>query len=128
LSEIRADTISAANGTGPVTLTGQSAAKAWVNFTGISTTALRDSLNVSSLTDIGVGRTGINFSSAMANDTYTGSYYTNASSTSTDGGFSNHFVGGFAVRTTSSYRLWAYNASASVDSYWNDSIIQGDLA
>lgn len=103
-------------------------AKAWVNFTGISTTALRDSLNVSSLTDIGVGRTGINFSSAMVNDNYTGSYYTNASSTSTDGGFSNHFVGGFAVRTTSSYRLWAYNASASVDSYWNDSIIQGDLA
>jgi hypothetical protein len=34
LSNIRATTISALNGTDPITLTKQSAAKAWVNFNG----------------------------------------------------------------------------------------------
>ena len=33
MSELRADTISASNGTGPVTLTKQSAAKAWCHIT-----------------------------------------------------------------------------------------------
>ena len=33
MSELRADTITASNGTGPVTLTKQSAAKQWAKFT-----------------------------------------------------------------------------------------------
>jgi len=40
MSEIRATTISNAAGTGPITLTGQSAAKAWVNFNGTGTVAI----------------------------------------------------------------------------------------
>ena len=55
MSNIRAGTISGVNGTDPVTLTKQSAAKAWVNFNGTGTIAIRDSLNVSSLTDNGTG-------------------------------------------------------------------------
>ena len=55
MSEIRATTISDTAGTGPITLTKQSAAKAWVNFNGTGTIAVRDSLNVSSLTDNGTG-------------------------------------------------------------------------
>jgi len=34
----------------------QGLAKAWVNFTGVSTTAARDSFNVGSLTDISTGK------------------------------------------------------------------------
>jgi hypothetical protein len=63
LSEIRANTVSNAAGTGPVTLTKQSAAKAWVNFNGTGTIAARNSLNVSSLTDNGTGDYSFAFSS-----------------------------------------------------------------
>jgi len=70
LSDIRVDTISAANGTDPVTLTKQSAAKAWVNFNGTGTIAIRDSFNVASLTDNGTGNYNVNFSSSMANTGY----------------------------------------------------------
>jgi len=70
LSDIRVDTISAANGTDPVTLTKQSAAKAWVNFSGTGTIAARDSVNVASLTDNGVGDYTVTYTSAMANNNY----------------------------------------------------------
>ena len=70
MSEIRANTISAANGTSPVTLTKQSAAKAWNSFVGTGTVALRDSFNTSSITDRGTGAYTTNFSSAFDNGNY----------------------------------------------------------
>ena len=70
MSEIRANTVSDAAGTGPVTLTKQSAAKVWVNFNGTGTIAERDSFNVSSLTDNSTGDYTFNFTTAMANTTY----------------------------------------------------------
>jgi hypothetical protein len=70
MSEIRANTISDAAGTGPVTLTKQSAAKAWVNFDGTGTPAVTNSLNVSSITDLATGRFTINVTSAFADATY----------------------------------------------------------
>ena len=45
----------------------QGLGKAWVNFTGVSTTAIRDSFNVASITDNGTGNTTITISAAMAN-------------------------------------------------------------
>tara|TARA_R110001606_G_scaffold139269_1_gene277740 strand:- start:200 stop:580 length:381 start_codon:yes stop_codon:yes gene_type:complete len=42
-------------------------AKAWVNFNGTGTVAIRDSLNVASLTDVGTGNYTVNISSAFAN-------------------------------------------------------------
>jgi hypothetical protein len=70
MSELRAATVSNLAGTGPVTLTGQFAAKAWVNFNGTGTIAARDSFNVASLTDNGTGDYSVNFSSAMADANY----------------------------------------------------------
>ena len=55
MSEIRATTISDSAGTGPITLTGQSAAKAWCNWNGTGTAAIRDSFNTTSITDNGIG-------------------------------------------------------------------------
>jgi len=40
---------------------------AWVNFNGTGTVAIRDSNNVSSVTDGGVGTYGVNFTSAVGN-------------------------------------------------------------
>lgn len=65
MSELRANTISDAAGTGPVTLTGQYAAKAWVNFNGTGTVAIRESGNVSSITDNGTGNYTVNFTNAI---------------------------------------------------------------
>jgi hypothetical protein len=77
MSELRTDTITASDGTSPVTLTKQSAAKAWVNFNGV-TFGSRDSFNVSSLDDDGTGNYGVNFSSSFSDGDY--------SATSTTGG------------------------------------------
>lgn len=73
MSNIRAGTISGVNGTDPVTLTKQSAAKAWVNLNGTGTIAIRDSYNVSSLTDAATGDYICNFSSNMASNNYSSS-------------------------------------------------------
>lgn len=48
----------------------KSACTAWVNFDGTGTVAIRDSYNVSSITDNGVGDYTINFATAMANTNY----------------------------------------------------------
>lgn len=48
----------------------QGVAIAWVNFNGTGTVAIRDSFNVSSITDNGTGDYTINFGSALANANY----------------------------------------------------------
>jgi hypothetical protein len=45
--------------------------RAWVNFNGSGTVAIRDSGNVSSITDSGVGKWIINFATAMPDANYT---------------------------------------------------------
>jgi len=70
MSEIRATTISDAAGTGPITLTGQSAAKVYSSFGSVGTVTVRDSFNSSSITDNGAGNFTTNFTANMANDDY----------------------------------------------------------
>jgi len=48
----------------------QFTAKAWVNYRGTSTNSIRDSHNVSSVTDNGTGDYTINFSNNIANSSY----------------------------------------------------------
>ena len=45
-------------------------AKAWVNFNGTGTVAIRDSFNVSSITDNGTGDYTVNFTTALPNANY----------------------------------------------------------
>ena len=45
-------------------------AKAWVNFNGSGTVAIRDDLNVSSITDSGTGLYKVNMTSALSNTNY----------------------------------------------------------
>lgn len=46
------------------------AAKAWVNFNGTGTVAIRDSLNVSSITDNAVGDYTINYTTSFSSINY----------------------------------------------------------
>ena len=48
----------------------QGRAKAWVDFNGQGTVAIRDSFNVSSITDNGTGNYTVNFSSTFPNTHY----------------------------------------------------------
>lgn len=76
MSTLKADTIVAADGTSPVTLTKQSAAKAWVNFDGTLATAasdltgVRGSFNITSLVDHSAGIYTTAFVSTMSNANY----------------------------------------------------------
>jgi hypothetical protein len=49
---------------------GGNAVKAWVNFNGTGTVAIRASYNVSSITDGGVGLYTVNFTTAMPDANY----------------------------------------------------------
>jgi hypothetical protein len=67
------------------------AARAWVNFNGTGTVAIRASGNVSSITDNGTGDYTVNFTTAMADANY--SAVTSASSNATNPfseGYSNY--------------------------------------
>ena len=45
-------------------------AKAWVNMNGQGTIAIRDSMNVASLTDLGTGQQRANYTSGMSSSNY----------------------------------------------------------
>jgi len=125
LSDIRANTISDAAGTGPIDLYKQSAAKAWVNFNGTGTAAIRQSGNVSSLTDSGTGLHIINFTSSMGNDGYSvtnsvsGSGVVSGAMTE----ISSYFVGNFRVRGMN-----PQSGYANTDFPTQSCSIHGDLA
>lgn len=70
MSTLKADTIVASDGTSPVTLTKQSAAKAWNSFNGTGTIAFIKSFNASSLVDSGTGEYDVNITSAMDSTSY----------------------------------------------------------
>jgi len=70
MSTLKADTIQSTGG-GAATLTKQSAAKAWVNFNGTGTVAIRENHGISSLIDNGQGDYTINFVNAFSAATYT---------------------------------------------------------
>ena len=107
----------------------QGLSKALVNFTSITTTAIRDSFNISSLTDVSTGKTQpISFTSNMNSADYYGSYYNNASPSGTAyTNMNNNYAGGFGTKATSSFGTQSF-ADALTDSYINDVIISGDLA
>ena len=71
MSEIRANTVSDAAGTGPATLTGQYAVKSWVNFNAVGTFSVKESGNTSSVTDNATGSFTQNFTNSFANTNYT---------------------------------------------------------
>lgn len=59
--------------------------RAWVNFNGTGTVAIRASGNVSSITDNGTGDYTVNFTTAMSDANYSISVATSKSDSNTDG-------------------------------------------
>ena len=69
MSEIRVTTISNAAGTGPVTLTKQHAAKAWLNYDQ-NANSINESFNVSSVTDNSTGHFTKNYTNSMSQENH----------------------------------------------------------
>lgn len=72
MSTLKLDTLSNKAGTAsvPSDTIVSGTAKAWVNFNGTGTVAIRRAFNVSSITDRGTGTYTVNFTNAMADANY----------------------------------------------------------
>lgn len=72
MSTAKFDTLSTLDGSRsvPVNTVAQGSAKAWVNFNGTGTVAIRAAFNVSSITDLGTGNYRVNFTNALADANY----------------------------------------------------------
>ncbi len=101
-------------------------AAAWVNFNGTGTIAIRDSVNVASLTDIGTGQYYANYTNNMANGDYSFASYNSSNPASGMTSFANHYMGGNDLGTG---RIGVSNYSASfVDSDIVTIQVNGGLA
>jgi hypothetical protein len=91
-------------------------AKAWVNFDGTGTPAIRGSFNVSSITDNGTGDYTVNFTTVMPN----ANYVVAGSAAKQNGGdtASNMRVlsrNGATAQTTSAVRVGVYYANGAME-------------
>jgi hypothetical protein len=84
--------------------------RAWVNFNGTGTVAIRGSFNVSSITDNGTGDYTVNFTTAMPDANYSTNLSSSREPTTGSGGFcqniaTNDATGGFVSPTTTAIRV-----------------------
>lgn len=121
MSEIRATTISDAAGTGPIALTKQSAAKAWIECT--SAAVIDVSFNISSCVDgATTGQITHNFTNAMSSIRYAG----NVCATATSGNIGDRF-GAMSNVLTTSVDTYTFDGTARTDIRIG-ATIHGDLA
>ena len=123
-SVLNVDTIADAAGTGAVTLTKQSAAKAWIDYKGTDTNAVQASFNISSVTDNGTGDYTIILSNSMSSAEYAivdGAYRSENSNSPS--------ITGFQTPTSSQYIHNHWNSGFGVsDMFRTYSQVMGDLA
>ena len=122
-SVLNVDTIANKAGTGPVGLTKQHAAKAWVEAVTVTNHAIQGSFNVSSLTDGGTGAfDAVTYTSAMANDDY--AVAASCGNESNDDGFIRRYV---QTTAATGGRVRTHNGNLN-DANLNSFIVFGDLA
>ena len=131
MSTLRADTIQNTSG-GAVTLTNQSAAKAWTRQDQRSTLSTVSSFNFSSASDVGTGHVQISFSNNMSD-----ANYNVVGMNGYEDGTSNEFMVAIGLRrgvppTSSTYNTQSVNAlnstSGGTDSDNQMTAVFGDLA
>jgi hypothetical protein len=85
MSKLKVDTIanSADSASTPIADVINGSARAWVNFNGTGTVAIRAAYNVSSITDNAAGDYTVNFTNAMPDTSYTTQITTNRASVNT---------------------------------------------
>lgn len=102
MSTLRLTTISNQGGTAtvPSETVINGSAKAWVNFNGTGTVAIRASFNVSSITDNGTGNYTVNFTNTLTDANYAGVFGCNDNGNTTN---MNYRSGG--TKTVSAFQV-----------------------
>ena len=113
MSTIRTNTLSNVAGTQSTAIENaiNGSAKAWVNFNGTGTVAIRASYNVSSISDNAVGDYTVNFATAMTDVNYNAVFGVGAQT----GGQTRFIMEQHdnIVRSTSQLRIYTLNAGTS---------------
>jgi len=125
MSEIRANKISDISGIGPIALTKQYTAKMWVQASLAGTATIFDSVNVSSITDLGTGTPQFNLTNALDSRNGTVSVCCGLYSTNIEVAVQ---IGGYIVSTTQIKNQWGSNTTALNDWIEGYSSCLGDLA
>ena len=113
MSEIRANTISAANGTGPVTRTKQAAAKGFIlQRNNNDAFATLNSFNISATTDHANGDTTYTVTSAMSNANYL-VFCTGGDDGTTDKHMMALVQSGGSQQSTTTFRTFSRDISAN---------------
>lgn len=124
MSTIKADTIVASDGTSPVTLTKQSASKAWMSLNASANpVVIRDSFNISSVLDVVTGsqETSVtNVFSSVDSMAPTAGSWNNLTS---NGKYGN----AAGVSSASKYWVGSFWSTTSYDVAYNFSTVHGDL-
>jgi hypothetical protein len=131
MSELRADTITASDGTSPVTLTKQSAAKAWVNLNGTGTIAIIDSDGVTSISDNGTGDYSVTLTNSMSDANYvTVASSARANDTFATNVYTNNATGAYVAPTSSAFRFCSNKGYGlgGTDNRSMNAVTHGDLA
>ena len=103
MSTLRVNTIQDTAGSGSPAINGL--ARAWVNFNGTGTVAIRAASNVSSITDNGTGLYTLNFTTALTDSNYSATF--NADDNS---GNNPHFIT-FRSGTTSTLAIGTWQSA-----------------
>ena len=131
MSELRADTITGSDGSSPVALTKQSAAKAWVNVNGTGTIAIIDSDGVTSISDNGTGDYSVTLTNSMSDADYaTVANSSRETDVFTTNIYTNNTTGAYVSATSSTFRVACskgYGLGAA-DSRSVNAVTHGDLA
>ena len=126
-SILNVDEIAAKNGTDPVTLTKQSAAKAFISFDGVGTVSTDTSFNISTLTDNAAADYSISYTNSIdtANHPVTGSVVG-----STEINYFSYITSKGVAQTTSVDRFASVhnNGSSNNDQDPVHFVTHGDLA
>lgn len=134
MSTLSTNTISNLSGSKSATVDNilEARSRAWVNFKGQGTVAIRDSFNVSSITDNGTGDYTVNFANAMPNANYAiGQSFSGNFGTSSPGGvslFAAAGAGSTTTPTTTAFRFACYGGgtTAVYDPLYVTLIVAGD--
>jgi hypothetical protein len=119
MSTLRVNTIQNQPGTGAPSIDGL--AKAWVNFDGTGTVAIRAAYNITSITDLGTGYYTLNFTTAMSDANYAVVF----------GGWNNGAGNGGWISTgigSGSYPAGIATASVTITNYSTSGVLQDNAA
>ena len=109
ISYVTADSLDGAqSGSAPIY-----AARAWVNFNGTGTVAIRASGNVSSITDNGTGDYTVNFTTAIADSNYSFTAFPKTSSGAQNRAVFANGDNGNTTQSASNYRFYTTTLTGS---------------